>query len=88
MNATLPNVNPEALEPPIMPGEWSLKQIESALSRPLPQCLLAQRKQGGTTLTYIPWHTANKILSKYCPGWTWQITQIQLSDSRLFMVEQ
>lgn len=86
MNATLPNPATDTIAPPTMPGEWSLKQIQAALSRPLPQSLLATRKQGGKDLAYIPWHTANKILDKYCPGWSWQISQIQLSDSRLFMV--
>lgn len=86
MNATLPNTVPNGLEPPSMPGEWSLKQIQSALSRPLPTELLATRKQGGKNLTYIPWHTANKILDKYAPGWAWEITKIELSETRLFMV--
>ena len=45
MNATLPNPISEVLEPPSMPGEWSLKQIQSALSRPLPKQLLATRKK-------------------------------------------
>ena len=86
MNATLPYTISEVLEPPSSPGEWSLKQIQTALSRPLPKQLLATRKQGGKDLVYIPWHCANRILDKYCPGWQWSITQIQLSESRLFMV--
>lgn len=86
MNATLPNPISEVLEPPSMPGEWSLKQIQTALSRPLPQSLLSTRRQGGKDLTYISWHTANKILDKYCPGWAWEITKLELTDSRIFMV--
>lgn len=74
------------LTPPQAPGDWSLSQIQSALSRPLPRSALATRKQGGKTLTYIPWHTANRILDKYAPGWSWEIRTLQLSRERLFLV--
>lgn len=86
MNAMLPAPTTEALQPPSMPGEWSLKQVQAALSRPLPQSILSTRRQGGKALTYLPWHCANRVLDKYCPGWSWEITQIQLSEKRLFMV--
>ncbi|MDS3860153.1 hypothetical protein RIF25_04975 [Thermosynechococcaceae cyanobacterium BACA0444] len=73
-------------EPPSKPGEWSLKQIQSALSRPLPQALLASKKMGGRDITYIPWYQVNRILDKYCPGWTWQIVRMELTSKQLFMV--
>ena len=86
MNATLPNPISEVLEPPSSPGEWSLKQIQTALSRPLPQSLLATKKMGGRDITYIPWYQVNRILDKYCPGWTWEIIKMELSDKTLFLV--
>lgn len=73
------------LTPPAAPGDWSLSQIQSALSRPLPRSALATRQQGGKTLTYIPWHTANKILDKYAPGWSWEIRSLQFTSERLFL---
>ncbi len=76
----------DQIDPPGGPGEWSLKQIQVALSRPLPQSLLSIRRQGGKDLTYISWHTANKILNKYAPGWAWEITKLELTDKALFMV--
>lgn len=76
----------EKITPPAVPGEWSLSQIQAALSRPLPKSVLASRKQGGATIFYIPWYTANKILDKYAPGWTWEIRTLQLSKDRLFLV--
>jgi Rad52/22 family double-strand break repair protein len=69
-------------------GEWSLSQIQEALKRPLPQTMLATRKQGDATLEYIPWHTVSRILDKYAPGWTWQITGIHTtSGSEAFAAE-
>jgi hypothetical protein len=76
----------EKLIPPTIPGEWTLSQIQAALSRPLPRSVLATRRQGKATIAYIPWYTANKILDKYAPGWTWEIRDLKLSGDRLFLV--
>jgi hypothetical protein len=86
MNATVPNQVSEQLEPPTAPGEWTLKQIQSALSRPLPKQLLATRKQGNKELEYIPWYQVNRILDKYCPGWAWEIVKMEVTDKTLFLV--
>jgi len=86
MNATLPNQVSEQLEPPAAPGEWSLKQIQFALSRKLPESLLSTKKMGGKEITYIPWHQVNKILDKYAPGWAWEIIKMELTDKTLFLV--
>jgi hypothetical protein len=45
--------------------------------------MVATRKQGGQAIAYIPWHTANKILDKYAPGWTWEIRSVQLNGVRV-----
>lgn len=73
------------LIPPTLSGEWTLSQIHTALSRPLPATMLATRKQGGVTLAYIPWHVANRILDKYAPGWTWEIRDLKTTGDRLFL---
>ncbi len=78
---------------PSAPGEWSLSQIQEALKRPLPPTMLATRKQGDTMLEYIPWYTVSRILDKYAPGWTWQITELHptsggkasAGENRLFL---
>lgn len=85
-NAVVATTTSDQLEPPSAPGEWSLKQIQTALSRPLPKSLLATRKQGGKELTYIPWHCANRILDKYAPGWAWEITKLEQTKDRLVLV--
>ena len=70
---------------PAAPGEWTLKQIEQQLSKQLPQSLLSTRSQQGKRLDYISWHTAVKILNKYCPGWTWEIRNMGQSNDRIFL---
>ena len=37
-------------------------------------------------LAYIPWYTASRALDKYAPGWTWQITKMEHTCDRLFLV--
>ena len=76
----------EAIKPPSHPGEWSLRQIQDVISRPLPGSMLGSRSQGGKTLTYIPWYSVNQILDKYSPGWQWQITKIETTNERIFIV--
>jgi Rad52/22 family double-strand break repair protein len=70
---------------PTAPRQWTIAQIEAALSRPLPENMLESRKQGGQTIKYIPWHTVNKILDKYCPAWSWEMTITTTAD-RLIVV--
>lgn len=77
---------PETLTRPTQPGEWSLEQIVKALSRQLPANLLESKTLKGHQIPYLPWHTANGILDKYAPGWTWEITRMGQSETRLFLV--
>lgn len=83
--AIVQTAEPQPITPPDGPGEWTIGQIIAALSRPLPKGVTSSRSQGGKTLTYIAWHHANRILDKYAPGWTWEITQTNLSDDRIFV---
>lgn len=79
-------LDPQLLVPPQAPGQWTLRQIQEALKRPLPAAALETRKQGGTNLTYVPWHVANRILDKYAPGWTWEIRTLYTTGDRIFLV--
>lgn len=76
----------EKLSPPGAPGEWTLSQIQTALSRPLPESMLEVKKLKGSRIPYIAWYTANRILDKYAPGWTWEICKMGMSADRLFLV--
>lgn len=76
----------QTITPPITPREWNLNKIETVLSRPLPENLLKAKNIEGKEIVYIPWYSANRILSKYCPGWTWEIITIQHTSKRIFLV--
>ena len=74
-----------SLTPPSYPGEWSLAQIQEALSRPLPDSYLKRLKDKGNAL-YLPWWRVVAILDKYAIGWTWELRDIKLSSDRIFVV--
>jgi hypothetical protein len=76
----------EAITPPSHPGEWSLRQIQDVISRPLPDSMLKARSQGGKEITYIPWFSVNMILDKYAPGWSWDISRLETTTERIFLV--
>ncbi len=46
------------------------------LHRPIDPRHFKTRKQGNTTLTYVPWATLAKHLHQ-CPGWSWEIQSVQ-----------
>ena len=71
---------------PTAPRQLTLSQIEEILSRPLPKNLLRTKEIKGNKITYIPWYAANRILSKYCLGWTWEIVNVQSTNDRIFLV--
>ena len=62
-----------------------ITEILADLSKPIPAKYLATRKQGGTQLTYLPWHTCCKLLDRCCPGWDYSITQIHTTSDRIFI---
>lgn len=76
---------------PQKPGDWTISQIEAALSRPLPKDLLGSlekknKKTGAVSyLPYIPWHVANRIMSKYAPGWEGRVTDIRQIGDELIL---
>jgi len=76
----------DTIKPPTERGEWSLKEIEAALSRPLPSSMLKTKEIKGNQITYIPWYTINRILTKYCIGWSWEITKLETTGDRVFLV--
>ena len=62
-----------------------ITEILADLSKPIPSKYLATRKQGGTTLTYLPWHICCKLLDRCCPGWDYSITNIHTTSDRIFI---
>jgi len=66
--------------------EWSLKEIQEILSRPLPESVLKTKQLKNTRIPYLPWYAACKILNKYCHGWVWEIVQFHVTQDRLFLI--
>ena len=46
------------------------------LHRPIDPRHFKTRKQGNTTLTYVPWATLAKHLHFRAPGWNWEIQNV------------
>lgn len=62
-----------------------ITEILADLSKPIPNKYLATRKQGGTQLTYLPWHICCKLLDRCCPGWDYSISNIHTTSDRIFV---
>ena len=62
-----------------------ITEILADLSKPIPQRYLATRKQGGTILTYLPWHTCCKLLDRCAPGWDYSVENLHTTPDRIFI---
>jgi hypothetical protein len=67
-------------------GPRSIREIIADLSKPLAARHLKTRKQGGTELTYIEWHTAVKYLEHFAPGWSYHVKSVQLVGSLITVI--
>jgi Rad52/22 family double-strand break repair protein len=67
------------------PGPRPIAEIIADLSKPVSPRHLRQRKQGSSTLTYIPWFQAVRYLDLYAPGWSYEIRSTQQIGENLTM---
>ena len=65
-----------------------IADILADLSKPIPQRFLDRFQQGKTTITYIPWFNACKLLDYYAPGWHGAVTHIHTTAERIFLTYQ
>src|SRR5262245_46503457 len=70
--------NGTELQPVADNGPRSIREIIADLSKPIAQRHLRTRRQGGTELTYIEWHTAVKYLDLFAPGWSYAVKSVAL----------
>lgn len=54
----------------------SIRDIVADLSKPVAPRHIKTRKQGGSDIQYLEWHTAAQYLDHYAPGWSWNILSI------------
>lgn len=62
-----------------------MADILADLAKPVPGRLLKTKRIAGTTLTYIPWYRAQKILEYYAPGWRGEVTKIVTGPDRIYV---
>lgn len=63
-----------------------IAEIIADLSKPIPKRYLAERKQGGSQLTYLPWFRCVTLLDRCTGGhWDYQITNIHTTCDRLIL---
>ena len=52
------------------------------LQKPIDPRHFRTRKQGNTTITYVPWAILAKCLTHRAPGWCWEVQSVQqIADS-------
>src|SRR5215510_1437600 len=59
-------------------GPRSIREIIADLSKPIATRHLKTRRQGGTELTYLEWHTTVKYLDHFASGWSYHVRSVQL----------
>jgi len=63
-----------------------IAEIIAPLSKPIPSKYLAQRQQGGTSLTYLPWFRCVTLLDRCTGGhWEYAITHIHTTSDHLIL---
>ena len=55
----------------------STEETLTELNRPIDPRHFKTRKQGNTTLTYVPWSILAKHLHHRSPGWCWEVQSVQ-----------
>jgi len=78
LNPTAPTWYKQARRP--------IAEIIADLSKPIPNKYLAQRKQGGSNLTYLPWFRCVTLLDRCTGGhWDYAVTQMHTTSDRLIL---
>lgn len=54
----------------------AIQAIVADLSKPIASRHIKTRKQGGSDISYIEWHTAAQYLDYFAPGWSWRILSV------------
>ena len=81
------SAHPESLIiPPVPSSKLEESEIIKMLSRKIPDCLLQKKKVGGTQIVFLSWKYIPPILDKYARGWCWEITHLQSTSDRIFLV--
>lgn len=72
--------------PPVPTEKLNESEIIKMLSRKLPNSLLETKTLKGQKITFLSWKYIPPILDKYARGWCWEITHLQSTSDRIFLV--
>lgn len=72
--------------PPVPIRRLEESEIIKMLSRKLPDSLLETKTLKGQKITFLSWKYIPPILDKYARGWSWEITHLQTTSDRIFLV--
>ena len=64
----------------------SIREIIADLSKTVAARHLKTRRQGGTEITYIEWHTAVKYLDLFAPGWSYAVKSVSQVGSLVTVI--
>src|SRR5688572_4169329 len=70
----------EVSTPPLPAFGRPVAEIIRDLRKPIPARLVKSRSQGGSSIDYIEWHTACRILDSYAPGWEGRVTDVKWTE--------
>lgn len=72
--------------PPVPSSRLDESEIIKFLSRKLPDSLLETKTLKGQKIVFLSWKYIPPILDKYARGWSWEITHLQTTSDRIFLV--
>src|SRR5438105_1117499 len=73
-------------------GPRPLQDLLADLRRPIHPDITKTKERSNkktgqsVTLSFIEWHTAVRILNKYCPGWTYEVDARLSADGQQVVV--
>jgi len=67
-------------------GKRPLSEIIEDLNKPIPDRHLDQKRRGGETLTFCPWHKVIRMMEYFTNGhWEKQVNKVETTDRRVFV---
>lgn len=69
--------------PAIRLGLRPISVIIADLSRPLPKECIGTLPKGGSTISFLPWHTVAAVLDTYAPGWDGEVARVDTIGERV-----
>jgi hypothetical protein len=63
----------------------SAAELIDTLNQPTDPSHIRTRRQGGAELSYLEWHTVNRILDAECPEWSGKVESVVISGDTVIV---